>query len=541
MTLLNAIRAHLEREELRQRNRDDQVAMLAERVTTLEAEMRRLAGVLDTQQPGQGDGPGPGITWPPEPPPPPPDDAPQALSFTEDTTGIWLNPDQGWMDRRHRTDARFANARTPDTQYDTPYSVVWNEMFGTPWAGSAGQNPFRLDNYRTQNLPQSLLDELPLWFDAARSAGIKLKVRFAYNYANIANNDTSLAWMLTHMDQLAPILNANRDAISCIDSGFIGAWGEWSILQNSVIVGGAGNWFGDPARAARRDFLLHQLDVLHDDIMLALRVPSATHGIKSVWEGSSWQMPLSERFTGTDQSRVGWYNDSLYTGQSNGGTFDYFNDNGEADRAAFAWVGQYAPTSGETSEVGTQHNGADAAGTSVLAEMMRKGGPDLLFRRYNVAHYNRWISEGQHDNITRRLGYRLALTGGWAPTVVAPGASATLQLTIKNAGSGKVFNVRPIDLVFVGAGGPFTARLTSDARRDLPLGGETVTSEWEFTTPAGLEVGQEYALHLRLPDPDPLSNGLAADNRYAIRLANTGVWDGDSGRHDLGASVSVSA
>jgi hypothetical protein len=280
------------------------------------------------------------------------------------------------------------------------------------------------------------------------------------------------------------------------------------------------------------------LDEIHPDIMIGMRTPRGDSGIREKFP--SWQMSLNDRFSGSHQSRVGWYNDSLYTGSNNGGTYDEDGGNLGLDRSVAEWVGQYAATSGETSEVGSAATGADAAGAAVLAEMAGMNGPDLLFRRYFVNHYNRWISDGNYNEISRRLGYRLVLNECRLPNTVYAGQPMTATLEFKNAGFGKVYNRRPVELVFVGSGGPFTAVMTTDARLDLPLGGETVTAEWTFNAPAGLQSGQDYDVYLRLPDPDPLSNGLGADTRYCIRLANTGIWDGTTGRHDLGLTVSAS-
>lgn len=43
-------------------------------------------------------------------------------------------------------------------------------------------------------------------------------------------------------------------------------------------------------------------------------------------------------------------------------------------------------------------------------------------------------------------------------------------------------------------------------------------------------------LHLSLPDPSPR---LGADPRYAIRFANHGTWDPDTGLNDLEVAVQV--
>jgi len=157
-----------------------------------------------------------------------------------------------------------------------------------------------------------------------------------------------------------------------------------------------------------------------------------------------------------------------------------------------------------------------------------------LNAEYPMKLLDKWDSTGYLAQISRRLGYRLALTAATAPVSVSAGGSMTVSFGMKNAGFGKVYNARPIDLVFVGSGGPFTARLTADARRDLPLAGQTTTLSYTVNAPAGLVSGQPYALHLRLPDP---ASGLASDNKYVIRLANSSVWDASTGRNALGLSV----
>jgi hypothetical protein len=45
-----------------------------------------------------------------------------------------------------------------------------------------------------------------------------------------------------------------------------------------------------------------------------------------------------------------------------------------------------------------------------------------------------------------------------------------------------------------------------------------------------------YDLFLSLPDA---AASLAATPAYAIRLANTGVWEGSSGYNKLGATVTI--
>lgn len=452
----------------------------------------------------------------------------QTLNYSADNTTELLNPERGWMLRGD--ESVFAKARGGDSDHPQGYSVVWSDMGSSPWNGSTG-TPFRLDNYKTQNLPATLLQKLEAVFAAARTSGVKLKLRFAYNYSG-SGDDTTKSWMITHIGQLGPVLTANADVIASMDMGFVGRWGE--LNGSTKLVSSTQPWWQEPWISARNEVLNALLAGTPKWLSIGNRYPLF---VRQRFGESSYAMNLSAKFSGTDQSRVGWYNDCIWTDKTNTGTysFDVSEARGNLDRDTFEKIGRYAATSGET----CSSAGLSAYNTcsAVLADMALINGPDTLFRKYWVDIYNRWITDGCYSEISRRLGYRLQLVSATLPTHVEAGSSASATLVIRNSGFGKVYNPRPIDLVFVGAAGSFTARLSADARKELPLAGDTSTHTWSFTVPAGLQSGKSYALHLRLPDP---SGKLEKDNRYAIRLANGGgIWDGSTGRHDLGASVTA--
>jgi len=507
-----------------------------------------------------------------QPAPPPGGDGTQVATYTEDTTTRFLNPERGWMHRIHNYDSDFAVLRTdPDPDYGENYAVAWSYM-GTestyqPFlAGSStGRNPFRLDNYAFDNLPSELLTELQGVFDDARAAGIKMKIRFAYNYSS-GGNDTWVSWIETHVAQLAPVINANRDVIAMMDGGLVGRWGEWNydyqqvgnLVLDPSLSGGAGNsqWWTEPYLTAYNRVAQALFNEIHPDVMIGWRFPRHDKGMRTFFNGSGgdqvdWETHDFEanRFDGSPISRSGWYNDCFVSdeldstyNESNTSPSFHRND----DILAQSKMGRIAATSAETcSYSGAPGNGwSDAA--FILSDADVKGpyvvgGPDMLYRGFYSAVYADWAADGYYEEISRKLGYRLSLLSIEAPESVTAGGGASIAIEMKNSGFGKVYNPRPIDLIFVGAGGPFTVRLTSDARRDLPLAGETTAMQYNFTVPSGLQDGN-YDLYLRMPDPDPLGNGLDADDRYTIRLANTGgLWDGTTGRHNLGITVAATA
>lgn len=452
----------------------------------------------------------------------------QSRTYAADDTTTLLNPERGWMLRGSQS--IFANARAGDSDHPEGYSVIWSDMGSAPWDGSKG-SPFRLDNYKEKALPASLLNELASVFDAARSAGIKVKVRFAYNYSG-SGADTTKAWMVSHIGQLGPVLTGNAEAIASMDLGFIGLWGE--LHGSTSLVNSTQPWWLEPWISARNEVLNALLGATPKWLSIGNRYPLF---VRQRFGDPGYAMNVSGAFSGSDQSRVGWYNDCLWTDKSNTGTYSYdvSTQRGDLDRDTFEKIGRYAATSGEScSSAGLTSYSTCSA---VLADMALLNGPDTLFRKYWTGMYDRWTKDGCYDEISRRLGYRLQLVSATLPTKINAGSPLSVTLDVRNTGFGKVYNPRPIDLVFVGPGGSFTARLSDDARKHLPLGGQTIKHEWSATAPAGLQPGQSYALFLRLPDP---SSKLSPDSRYAIRLANAGgIWNVQTARHDLGASVDV--
>ena len=86
----------------------------------------------------------------------------------------------------------------------------------------------RLDDYRDRDLTDEYLAELEDFFIAARQAGLKTIVRFSYNDGETypaPAPDASLEQVLRHIEQLAPVLEVNKDVIAWFEAGFIGAIG----------------------------------------------------------------------------------------------------------------------------------------------------------------------------------------------------------------------------------------------------------------------------------------------------------------------------
>lgn len=431
----------------------------------------------------------------------------QTKTYTVDYTTDFANPERGWY-VENSSDYSFVSGE------NNPFPVS-----SVAPAPTLQMRYVRLDSYRTSDyLPTTFLDTLASEMVAWRSSGRKAVLRYAYNRGPATtNNDATLARTLNHIGQLGPLWAEYSDVIAVLQAGFIGRWGEWNSSSS-----------GNLAKANRNAIIDALLAAAPASLAVSLRKP--------LWHYDRWPTPFTPTaaWGGTPQSRAGMMNDSFLAGTSHGGTF--YNGDGmtfEQMREYWAAIAPNVPYGGESSDLGGIVDAVNG-GAAAIAEMEAYQ-LDYLNSEFWTPMLEKWAADGKLAEISRRLGYRLALQEATLPTAAAPGGSITVQLAVSNIGFGKVYKPRPLDLVLVrsGSGDTLNVRLTSDARADFPAGGSVATLIYWGVVPPAAAAG-DYAAHLRLPDP---SAALATDPRYAVRLANVGLWA--SGRNDLQMSIAV--
>jgi hypothetical protein len=146
-----------------------------------------------------------------------------------------------------------------------------------------------------------------------------------------------------------------------------------------------------------------------------------------------------------------------------------------------------------------------------------------------------WKNEGCFDEIGRQLGYRFRLVEGVFANEVAAGQSISVSLRLRNEGWAAPFNPRPVELWLrhITSGALYSNTLSLDPRFWLADPPVTYTVTSTFTTPASMPAG-DYELLLKLPDPD-----LTGRPEYAIRLANAGLWEDQTGFNRLLHTLTV--
>lgn len=365
-----------------------------------------------------------------------------------------------------------------------------------------------------QDLPARALDDIEAGFSSVRDAGLKAVVRFQYDdgegYPDGAN-DASEAGILRHIEQLAPVLAANRDVLYVLQAGFIGAWGEWHTSLNFS------DGTGDQAARKR---IVEALSAAVPGVRIGVRYPA----YKRMFYGDA---PTTEAalLAGDPVSLVSHINDCFVSSEDDVGTYQYepmqvLKQYLESDTA-------YAPIGGETC------GEDDRNACDVTVPEMERFHYGYLNSEYHQAVLGRWESEGCLDEIDSRLGYRLSLVSAKLPEAARPGGTFSFELVLQNLGFAALTNPRPVVLVLSGEGERYEAELPADPRLWLP-GEHTLSASLRL--PAELAPGS-YRLSLWLPDGD---ERLRPRVEYAIAFANAGVWDAAEGENML-ADLAIAA
>jgi len=379
---------------------------------------------------------------------------------------------------------------------------------------------FYLEDFVNGDISQAYLDNMEIDFDTVRAAGLKVIVRFAYT------NDPYLCdapkeWILRHIEQLGPVLQANSDVIAAMQAGFIGAWGEW---WYSCHFAPNGDWDD------RREVLFAILGVLPSNRMVQLRTPRYKQNIFSI------TLPISpsEAHSGTYLARTGHHNDCFVSSARDYGTYI----DPPTEYPYLEEDTKYVVMGGET---GDPSFAADPAPDRLNCYTATKELEQFHWSFLNIDWYtptlHSWRDNGCLPEIQRRLGYRFTLVEGAYADGVRPGDEFAIDMKLRNDGWAAPFNPRLVELWLRRKTTDvlYYATLPDDPRFWLADASTTYSLNHTICTPIDMPLG-DYELLLRLPDPEP---SLYWRTEYAIRLANHQVWEDDTGYNRLVHTITV--
>ncbi|MBM6405856.1 DUF4832 domain-containing protein [Phycicoccus sp. CSK15P-2] len=377
----------------------------------------------------------------------------------------------------------------------------------------------------TPTLDADLLGKLQADFDAARDAGVSVILRFAYAQGGAwpyepPYGDAPVDVVLSHIEQLGPVMRANSDVIAVVQQGFVGLWGEGYYTDHFVADPSNPGVVTEADWENRNAVVEALLDELPADRSVQVRTMLSKQQLLDVPSGADSAVTADQAWTDTPIARVGHHNDCFLASPDDFGTF--LSDPISLDQEYLEAETAYVPMGGETCNV----NPPRSEWPSASAEMARYH-YSYLNRDYNQDVLNSWGAAGITET-AKRLGYRFVLESS---TVDGSGQSApTVSIDVRNDGWAAPYQPRPATLVLTGSGGSVEVPLESDARSWMPGTTTTLTADL-----SGVRPGQ-YSLALALPAADDTT---ADDPRYAIRTANVGTWDAVTGVNVLGQTVTV--
>ena len=428
------------------------------------------------------------------------------VTYTASSTAI-ANPERGF----------YKHTETHSTGY-YPLSQTTLTGYRTNSNITLILRVFYLENFINGPISSTYLQNMQTDFARIRAAGLKCIVRFAYADTDDTGvpHDATKTVILSHINQLTPILQANSDVIAVMQAGFIGSWGEWYYTDH----------FGKPPTAA--DYANRKNVV--DAILAAVPnrfVQIRTPALKMNTYQSTTPLSLTQAYTGAALARLGHHNDCFLASSSDYGTYS----NVATEYPYLEQETKFTPMGGETCAV----NAPRSECSSAVTEMAK-----FHWSYMNLDYHETVISEFQTDGcfteMQNRMGYRFELLSGSYPSSASLGSSIPVNMQIRNTGFATPYNPRVAYVVFRNTvtNVEYRVPLASNVRMWNPA---TVTAVTEnIALPAEMVQGS-YRLFLHLPDVDP---ALANRPEYAIRLANSNIWEATTGYNNLNHIITVS-
>lgn len=412
-----------------------------------------------------------------------------------------------------------------------------------------------LDIFKDKPISQEFLNNLQKDFDAVRSAGLKMIIRFAYtNTAKDGNcnseykicppyGDAPVQVVFHHIEQLKPLLQKNADVIAVMQEGFIGIWGEnyFTDYFGDASTNGIGK-ITDSGWNLRNQLLKRLLDALPKDRMVQVRTPQIKQ--KYAYGPSatvtSAPLELQEAFNGEDKSRIGFHNDCFLSSPDDYGTYMDYGSSTQSRKPANEFLRKYIEADTKFTAVGGEtcddtfspQNDCEPAGHAETE--MKNMHYSFLNAAYNTDVDNDWDSSGCMNSIKRKLGYRFVLKETRFQKKVKRGESLNIFFEMDNAGYASPFNPRPLELVLRNeqTKEEKIILLKTDVRF-LFTGLHEIKEEIQISK--NLPIGK-YHLFLFLPDANI---GLSNRPEYCLRLANLDTWENNTGYNDLHQTISV--
>lgn len=364
----------------------------------------------------------------------------------------------------------------------------------------------------TNTLSQAALDTVSAVLNGVRNKGYKVVLRFAYTYDGTGGYVyPPMSRILSHFDQLKPIIQNNIDIIHVLQAGTIGLWGEWHNYNNAY-------------NQTDKDNLLQKLlSILPQQRNTQLRMPA--------YKTASTLSP-------GEKSRIGFHNDFLTDNTHQHAYSDGFWSSG--NYSIVSTDSKSTLMDGEMPYEGTgewnvnyvnpiqaikqfkDHHYTTFSVTHSYPQAIQnwkntpitKGQLDANDFPYDPAYFNGGVTRSVYDYVADHLGYRLWVDYA-ASNVIEETNQIKCNIVIRNYGFSAIHNPRQVFLVLMRADGSV---VESKALTNKPSDwhtGVTQTLSANFDKPQNIG---SYNIGIWMPDYPASPTYL--DARYAMRFCN---------------------
>lgn len=343
-------------------------------------------------------------------------------------------------------------------------------------------------------------------FNRIRNAGAKVIVRFTYTSSSATVYQPTKAQILAHIQQLAPVINRNKDVIVSIQAGYIGRYGEWYYTGSSEFGDGNFTVLTTTQWNNRKEVMDRMVSSFDSSIPLQVRYVFAK------------QKMYGNTFIG----RIGFYNDSFLGTWGDSGTFVVSGSLGQPSAADVTyWQTNTVnnPVSGESNMINSPRTNC----ANAIVEM-NKFNWSLINKDYFPQVITNWQTNGCFTTIQKSLGYDFRLNSSNI-------TNGVLTINMGNYGYANLFKDRKAFLV--------CKNTTTNVNYSFLIDGNIkniITTNYTITTnlaSLGLPVGS-YKLYLNLPDP------LISNKLYSIQTSNLNTWTAE-GFNDLQQTYTVNS
>jgi hypothetical protein len=351
----------------------------------------------------------------------------------------------------------------------------------------------------TGALSASMLADIDSRIAAFAGTGIRLMVRFTYNFGPIGPGamDAPINVISKHIDQVAPVLLKNKDLIFAIEAGFIGTWGEWHDSTN-----------GNDTAVAHKVVLDKELSYFSGAFPILVREPADL----IQYNGNLTPSPA-----------LGLHDDYYASNSTDAGTFE------NCDTRAGFCLPQYSSDQ-------LRSYAATVSATTMFAGEFGAVYPPLQscseLDEYSYIYHAQSITlqpasigteledEGCALSFYNKVGTRIELKEATIDGSPSANGRLHLVLTLANTGFGRVIRPRPVTLLFVSSGrvvAQFPIALADMDLRQLKASATTVPQTYliDVTMPPTFPTSGSVSAVLLIPDPVP---SLGPQPAYALPL-----------------------